>query len=287
MRRTLVTQTEASRKSSIRFHLLNGVLALAAALLGVQSLLARSVSAGWDLGLLLPLLLAAALLLWVAVRLIRRGRAVQNRLLRRVVLTLAGIGLAVFVLVQGLFVLEPYRYGAHQLEADGVETSDLFVIVLGCGIKPDGTPTWALANRLDAALAWYRAHAGTRLVVSGGQGAYEPTSEAASMAQYLLDKGVPAADILVEDRSTSTMENFQFSIPILWDAGWRGEPVLYATNDFHLFRGRMLAGRYDLEAYGLPAPTPPVIRPNVYLREFFAFFKSLLVDWPTYEVLPN
>ncbi len=282
-----MTQTEASRKSSIRFHLLNGVLALAAALLGVQSLLARSVSAGWDLGLLLPLLLAAALLLWVAVRLIRRGRAVQNRLLRRIVLTLAGIGLAVFVLVQGLFVLEPFRYGAHQLEADGMETNDLFVIVLGCGIKPDGTPSWALANRLDAALAWYRAHAGTRLVVSGGQGTYEPTSEAASMAQYLLDKGVPAADILVEDRSTSTMENFQFSIPILWDAGWRGEPVLYATNDFHLFRGRMLAGRYDLEAYGLPAPTPPVIRPNVYLREFFAFFKSLLVDWPTYEVLPT
>lgn len=282
-----MTQTEASRKSSIRFHLLNGVLALAAALLGMQSLLARSVSAGWDLGLLLPLLLAAALLLWAAVRLIRRGRAVQNRLLRRIVLTLAGIGLAVFVLVQGLFVLEPYRYGAHQLEADGVETNDLFVIVLGCGIKPDGTPTWALANRLDAALAWYRAHAGTRLVVSGGQGTFEPTSEAASMAQYLLDKGVPAADILVEDRSTSTMENFKFSIPILWDAGWRGEPVLYATNDFHLFRGRMLAGRYDLVAYGLSAPTPPVIRPNVYLREFFAFFKSLLVDWPTYEVLPT
>ena len=282
-----MTQTEASRKSSIRFHLLNGVLALAAALLGVQSLLARSVSAGWDLGLLLPLLLAAALLLWVAVRLIRRGRAVQNRLLRRIVLTLAGIGLAVFVLVQGLFVLEPFRYGAHQLEADGMETNDLFVIVLGCGIKPDGTPSWALANRLDAALAWYRAHAGTRLVVSGGQGTYEPTSEAASMAQYLLEKGVPATDILVEDRSTSTMENFKFSIPILWDAGWRGEPVLYATNDFHLFRGRMLAGRYDLEAYGLSAPTPPVIRPHVYLREFFAFFKSLLVDWPTYEVLPN
>jgi hypothetical protein len=49
----------------------------------------------------------------------------------------------------------------------------------------------------------------------------------------------------------------------------------------------MLAGRYDLVAYGLSAPTPPVIRPNVYLREFFAFFKSLLVDWPTYEVLPT
>ena len=74
-----MTQTEASRKSSIRFHLLNGVLALAAALLGMQSLLARSVSAGWDLGLLLPLLLAAALLgLLMALLLKLRGQPLPD-----------------------------------------------------------------------------------------------------------------------------------------------------------------------------------------------------------------
>ena len=174
-----MTQANMPREGRVRFHLLNAILGLAALMLGVQSLLAKSVSAGWDLGLLLPLMMAAALLFWLAVRLIRRGRAIQGLLPRRIVLALVAVGIAVFVLIQGLLVLEPFRYGARQLEVRGAKTDNLFVIVLGCGIKPDGTPTWALANRLDAALDWYRTHDGTRLVVSGGQGTREPTSEAA------------------------------------------------------------------------------------------------------------
>ena len=275
-------RTTPSPGSRVPFHLFNLLLVAGALLLGAESLLARSVSAGWDLGLMLPILVGVLLLLWASVRLLRKGRALQGKRLRRIATVLLAIGLGVFVLVQALFISEPFLHGPQRLaDADGA----VFVIVLGCGIKPDGTPTWALANRLDAALAWYQTHPGTRLVVSGGQGTTEPIPEAASMARYLQDKGVPEADVLVEDRSTSTMENFQYSIPILWDAGWRGEPVLFATNDFHLFRGRMLAGRNGLEAYGIAAPTPPVIRVNVYLREFFAFFKSLVMDWPRYEVL--
>ena len=70
-----------------------------------------------------------------------------------------------------------------------------FLIVLGCGLKPDGTPTPLLRGRLDRALAFYEAQkteTGKPLtfVTSGGQGADEACSESAAMRQYLLDRGL-------------------------------------------------------------------------------------------------
>ncbi len=266
------------RKNGMSFPVTNILLCVVSLLLCAQSLAARSVSAGWDLGLLLPALLGVLGLALCGVRLLLGRRVLVRGPLRRIVMAVCAAGLGVFLLVQGLLVAEPLLHGAGRYEPEpgGMD----WVIVLGCGIKPDATPTWALANRLDAALAWYRAHPGTRLVVSGGQGANEPEPEALTMARYLTERGVPPADVLVEDRSTSTMENFAYSIGVMRAAGWEGSAVLFATNDFHLFRARMLAARNGLEAYGIAAPTPPVIRLNVYLREFFALGKSLVVDWP-------
>lgn len=264
------------RTAGFRFHLLNALLIAGAVLLCTQALAARSVSSTWDFGLLLPLAMGGVLAVLALSRWIAGKPLMQGIRLRRVVQVLLLVSLAVFVLVQGLLIAEPFLHGASRMEKTE-ETP--WLIVLGCGIKPDGTPSWALANRLDAALAWVQAHPGTLLVVSGGQGANEPIPEALSMARYLMARGVSPEDVIVEDRSTSTMENFQYTIPLLREAGWAGESVLFVTNDFHLFRGRLLAARNGLDAYGIGAPTPPVIRPNVYLREFFALFKSLVVDW--------
>lgn len=273
------TAMERNRpRAGTAYHVTNILLCAGSVLLCAQSLAARSVSAGWDLGLLLPAMLGMLGLALLGVRLLLGRRILDRGPVRRIVMLACAAGLSVFVLAELLIVTDPLLHGAAQYEPEPGGTA--WVIVLGCGIKPDATPTWALANRLDAALAWYRAHPGSRLVVSGGQGANEPEPEAVTMARYLTDRGVPASDVLLEDRSTSTMENFAYSIDVMRTAGWTGGPVLFATNDFHIFRARMLAARNGLEAYGIPAATPPVIWLNVYLREFFALGKSLAVDWP-------
>ena len=261
----------------VGYHGFNLLLAVGAILLAAQALTARTVSAGWDLGLLLPLIAAATLAVFLLLRVIRGERLIAGKKARVAAISIVCAGLILFALVLGILLAEPVLHGPERLES---LNHAHFIIVLGAGIKADGTPTWALANRLDAAHAYYEAHPGYQLIVSGGQGRFEPIPEAHSMARYLQDRGVPGHDILVEDRSTSTMENFAYSLPILREAGWNGEPVLFATNDFHLFRSRMLARRNGIDAYGIGAATPPVIRMNVYLREFFALFKSLVVDWP-------
>ncbi len=103
-----------------------------------------------------------------------------------------------------------------------------YLIVLGCGLMPDGTPTPLLRGRVDAALDFYRRQLRetgheARFVVSGGQGRDEVQSEAASMRDYLLSQGIPADRIILEDRSNDTAENMRFSKEkILEDAKMRG-----------------------------------------------------------------
>ena len=90
-----------------------------------------------------------------------------------------------------------------------------YIIIHGAGL--DGPrPTPLLAGRIDKALElWKKQHQHGKFVVSGGQGADEIVSEAQAMRDYLLEKGVPAAAILMEDKSTTTWENLKNSLAII------------------------------------------------------------------------
>lgn len=274
----MIDTANKSDMKKIRFHMFNLIFLVLAIAAMVQSLAARSVSAGWDLGLMLPAVAGFFLFVFTVIRWIKGKQLLTNPSWQRRIRIAAGIGLSVFLLVEGLLISDPFFHGAARY-GEEIDGGDPWLIVLGCGIKADGTPTWALENRLDAAWEWYRDHPGTRLVVSGGKGSNEPIPEALSMSRYLVRRGVAQTDVLVEDRSTSTMENFRYSRVLMEKAGWDGSPILFVTNDFHVFRARMLAARNGFSAYGIGAPTPAVIWLNVYLREFFALFKSLVVDW--------
>lgn len=94
-----------------------------------------------------------------------------------------------------------------------------YMIVLGCGIRKDGTPTPLLKGRLDAALAFakrQKAQTGKELVfvTSGGQGPTEIVPESTAMKNYLVAQGVPEELVIEEDKSASTFEN------MLYSKGW-------------------------------------------------------------------
>lgn len=147
-----------------------------------------------------------------------------------------------------------------------------FLIVLGCGIRVDGTPSPILRGRLDRALRFaveQEAENGRPLifVVSGGQGPDEPRSEADAMRDYLLSKGVPDERILVEDRSTDTAENMRFSKELIYAANPAGK-IAYATTNYHVFRAGLKARRVKMRAQGMGAPTRWYFWPNAAVREF-------------------
>lgn len=258
----------------------HGIRWFAAALLTIIGILlcmntvsAHNYSNDWNLGVILPSVIGLGCFA-LSVRLaFIKGYIIKNRTARRIIIAAAILFLLVFMIIEAMIVIDPVIHGSD--EAGMVDT----VIVLGCGIWPDGRPTLALAMRLDKAVEYYRENPHVNIIVSGGQGPNEPYPEAVAMRDYLVDRGIPEDKIINEDKSTSTRENFEFSRRLMDIPDNKVEKVIFVTNDFHIFRARILARRFGFEAYAISAPTPRVILLNSYLREFFAFIKSMLVDY--------
>ena len=169
------------------------------------------------------------------------------------------------------------------------------LVVLGAGLV--GTRvTLVLAERLLAAIRLHgslspSAAAGrlrnVPVVVSGGQGPDEATSEAVAMADFLVEHGFDPAGILLEDRSTSTRENLLNSAALVAEqasdgAGEPGEAaeadgpqgvpgrLVVVTNGFHVFRTHVLARALHLDVVVVGGPTPAHYLPRALVRELVA-----------------
>ncbi len=150
------------------------------------------------------------------------------------------------------------------------------MIVLGGGIDPvDGTPRATLAYRLDRAVELYAAGYAPLIIVSGGQGANEPISEAESMRRYLEARGVPADAILLEDKSTNTQQNMEFSKALMDVQGC--DTALIVTSDYHLWRALRLAQRAGIAASGAGSrnSVTPLYALKNLARETFSWAKYL------------
>lgn len=151
------------------------------------------------------------------------------------------------------------------------------VIVLGAGVNGE-RPSVALQTRIDAARAYLERHPDVPVVLSGGQGSGEEISEAEAMRRELLDF---EERLLLEEDSTSTAENFAFSKRLLREYGIDTDTAVIAvvTNDFHIFRSKLIAQREGLHTLGVPAELPWWwLTANYYVREAFALIKTLMFD---------
>lgn len=186
-----------------------------------------------------------------------------------------------------------------------------YIIIHGAGL--DGSrPTPLLAGRIDKALElWNKQQQHGKFVASGGQGADEVVSEAQAMRDYLLEKGVPADAILMEDKSTTTWENLKNSIAVIHadrtsaasgdvaasdgsaasnDAAIEDSTVssgvkacdsfttAVVSSDFHVFRCAEYAHNLGIKADGIGSHTKGWYWPTAFIREFIAITKAHL--WP-------
>ncbi len=149
-----------------------------------------------------------------------------------------------------------------------------YIIILGCAIRKDGTPTPLLRGRVDRALQFEReqfAKTGkhAKFVPSGGQGSDEIISEAESMKRYLVEQGVPKEQIVKESKSVNTYQNMLFSKQVIEnDAKSEDVSIGFSTTNYHVFRGYTLARRFKMKVKGLSAKTKLYFFPNAFIREF-------------------
>lgn len=150
-----------------------------------------------------------------------------------------------------------------------------YIIALGAGLIEGERVTPLLARRIDTAISFYRrqlkkTQKQAQLLMSGGQGPDEKISEAQAMKNYALSQGIPEDAILLEDRSTNTLENMRFSKAIMEQHSPEGYQAIFTSNNYHIFRAGMYARAAGLKADGLGAKTAFYYLPNAFLREYIA-----------------
>jgi uncharacterized SAM-binding protein YcdF (DUF218 family) len=147
-----------------------------------------------------------------------------------------------------------------------------YLIVLGARVK--GTvPSLVIESRINAAAAYLKKNKETIVIASGGKGPGEEISEAEAIKRELVKQEIGESRIILEDRSTNTYENIDFSKKLIPQNALLG---IIVTNNFHMYRAISIAHDQDLEVQGLPAKTPLKAVIKSYSREYLAITKFYL-----------
>lgn len=174
-----------------------------------------------------------------------------------------------FIAIEGLIIYNGSK-------TDNAEVD--YLVVLGAGLWGD-TPSLALQERLDESIKFIRANPNIKVVLSGGQGPGENITEAEGMKRYLVNKGINEKLLIKEDKSTSTKENMQYTKKLLGEIDGRNKiRIKIVTNNFHMFRAKLLAKKTGFTAYGEPSVLYPLLIPTYYTREYLAVIKTLIFD---------
>ncbi len=198
-----------------------------------------------------------------ASRYIRRVPAILLTLL--ITLLLAGAAINVWIVRRAAPSI--YRDAAR------IPTRDV-AIVPGASVHADGTPSDALADRLQAALDLYRGHHIQRILVSGAHpsAGYD---EVGTMSRWLRHRGVPADAILADTAGERTFDTMFRAAQVY---GVRS--AILCTQGFHLPRSLFLAHHAGIDAIGLVADQRTYVG---YLynqtREFLARIRAVLDVW--------
>lgn len=270
---------------------------------------------GLHLSTLLPALMAGAIVGWALLFPLAAAFNMPN-----FILAIAGLitveGLWFFMTFVALLMYSTlYRVLPKRRVYD-------FIIIHGAGLMGE-EPTPLLRGRIDKAVdLWEKQGKVGKLIASGGQGSDEVISEAEAMTRYMISKRqVPAEAILRENRSTTTMENIQFSADLISNyvrefgvpqyatvrggklsgkqyrkvLGWLrglGQPhdggkrrCALVTSDYHVFRACEYAHSIGLNADGVGSHTRAYYWPTAFIREFIAVTKSHLTPYIVIAIL--
>ncbi|MGW0036378.1 YdcF family protein [Gordonia sp. NPDC003376] len=166
------------------------------------------------------------------------------------------------------------------------------VVVLGAGLSGDQV-TPLLASRIDRGIAVLNELTDRGgdpvLVLSGGQGSDEALSEAEAMSRYATGKGVEPVRMILEDTSTTTLENLRNTVAVLAARSFHWTRMLVVTSNFHVLRAAFFTRQLGINASCTGAPTAIYYVPAGFLREFAAvvvhYRKANLILWLSLSAL--
>lgn len=161
------------------------------------------------------------------------------------------------------------------------------ILVLGCGVKDDGTPSDMLRDRLERSIELYFAGVAPKLLMSGDHGRTN-YDEVNTMKNYAIEKGVPSEDIFMDHAGFSTYESVYRAKEI-----FLADNIVIVTQEYHLYRSLYIAESFGLTAHGVSCDYYIYRGQKMReIREILArnkdFFTVIIKPSPTYmgEAIP-
>lgn len=123
------------------------------------------------------------------------------------------------------------------------------ILVLGAGIRTDGSPSPMLQDRLNTGIALYQNGAAPKLLMSGDHGR-EDYNEVQTMKDITLEQGVPSEDVFMDHAGFSTYDSLYRARDV-----FQARKVIIVTQKYHLYRALYIARSLGLDAWGVSADT--------------------------------
>ena len=177
---------------------------------------------------------------------------------------MVGSGTFSFIICQGCILTQFFSKGDSGAD---------YIIVLGAQMR-DWGPSVVYKARLDSAIEYLNNNPDTKVIVTGGQGANESISEGEGGKIYLVEQGIKEDRIVIEKESLDTDENISNALSLIDTTN--DMTIGIVTNNFHVFRGVMIAKKYtNADVSGIAAFTEYQYLPNNMVRETFGILKDI------------
>lgn len=121
------------------------------------------------------------------------------------------------------------------------------VLVLGAGVRPDGSPSDMLYDRVRTGLDLYHEAVVPKVLMSGDHGRDE-YDEVGCMLGLALEDGIPAEDIFLDHAGFSTYESLVRAKEV-----FGADSMVIVTQEYHLHRALYIAASLGIRAVGVPA----------------------------------
>lgn len=161
------------------------------------------------------------------------------------------------------------------------------ILVLGCAVMADKTPSPMLKDRLTRGVELIKGGAAMKLLMSGDHGT-ENYDEVNTMKNFAIEEGVASEDVFMDHAGFSTYESIYRAKEV-----FGVKKIIIVTQGYHLYRALYIAKRLGIQAYGVSADLRTYKRQiNRDIREVLArdkdFFKTIIKASPTYfgEAIP-
>lgn len=155
-----------------------------------------------------------------------------------------------------------------------------YLIILGNQVVGKDTPSSLMLERTDRAVEYLSENQDCIVVVCGGITTDEQIiSEAALMKKILTEKGVSADRIILEDKSTTTFENFEFAKEVIEkDSGKdiNKVRVAFLSSDYHMHRAGVIAEHFGFTHIGRVSCVTQKGFIKTLIREYFVGYDLLI-----------